>query len=185
MKTKALLLITTCLALGLNSSARAEPESYIIHDFADGPGGWSIEDDGVMGGLSRGNFAMDESGHGVFSGEVSLENDGGFSSVQYYFDPIDVSAYSTVCFLVKGDGKNYRFLVEAEQDARHYYEAGFSTSGEQQIIEIPFADMVAVRRGDRLDLPNFPGLTLAQVRFMIANGAAESFRLEIERVWLK
>lgn len=172
-------LVAGCLAV------RAEAEPFLLYDFSAGPGGWTVEDDGVMGGLSRGTFLVNESGHGVFSGEVSLENNGGFSSVQHYFESIDVSSFRTVCVRIKGDGKNYRLLVEAEKDARHYYEAGFTTSGEWQTIEIRFADFVPVRRGDRLDLPNYPGQILAQIRFMIANGAAELFRLEIERVWLK
>jgi hypothetical protein len=42
-----------------------------------------------------------------------------------------------------------------------------------------------VRRGDRLDLPNYPGQTLAQVRLMVANGRAESFRLEVKTIGLR
>ena len=165
--------------------SHAETGERVLYDFSDGPGDWSIEDDGVMGGVSRGNVSVNEAGHGVFSGEVSLENNGGFSSVQHYFDPIDVTAYRTVCLRIKGDGKRYRFIVEAEPDARHYYEAEFSTSGEWQTVEIPLGDLVPKWRGDRLELPNFPGQTLAQIRIMIANGTAESFRFEIERIWLK
>jgi hypothetical protein len=168
-------------------TARAETAEKIIHDFTpgDGPGGWAVEDDGVMGGLSKGGFTVSEDGHGVFSGEVSLENNGGFSSVQCFIDPIDVSAYRSAFLRIKGDGKRYRFLVEAEPDAWHYYEAEFPTSGEWETVEIPFDTLVPVRRGDRLDKPNFPGQTLAQIRVMIANGTAESFRLEIDRIWLR
>lgn len=162
-------------------------DEKVLYDFTteSGPGGWSVEDDGVMGGLSKGTFAVNENGHGVFAGDVSLDNNGGFSSVQWYFDPIDVSAFSTICYRVKGDGKTYRLLVEAEPRAWHYYEAEFPTSGDWETVEIPMASLVPVRRGDRLDKPNFPGQTLAQIRFMIANGVAESFRLEIDRVWLR
>ena len=167
--------------------AEDQEMTRLITDFTveSGPGGWSVEDDRVMGGRSQGSFAVNEEGHGVFSGKVSLENDGGFSSVQYYFDPIDVSDFSMVCMTVKGDGKRYRFLVEAEADAWHYYETEFDTGGEWETVEIPFSEFVPVRRGDRLDIPNFPGKTLAQVRLMIANGTAESFQLEVDKIWLK
>jgi NADH dehydrogenase [ubiquinone] 1 alpha subcomplex assembly factor 1 len=185
MKTKRDVLTLIGLATLLMTVASARAGELVLYDFAEDKGGWSVEDDGVMGGLSKGNFEVNEDGHGVFSGDVSLDNDGGFSSVQYYFDPVDVLAYQTVCLRLKGDGKNYRFLVEAEKRARHYYETGFATSGEWETVEIPLADLVPVRRGDRLDLPNFPGETLAQIRLMIANARAESFRLEIERIWLK
>jgi hypothetical protein len=138
-----------------------------------------------MGGVSKGTFTRDPDDHAVFSGEVSLENDGGFSSVQCYFGPIDVSSYRTAVIRLKGDGKNYRFIVESEKDARHNYVANFKTSGEWQEIKIPLRKMYPVRRGDRLDLPDYSGKSMAQVRFMIANGRAETFRLQIASIRLE
>jgi len=108
-----------CLIL-LAVPANATTGSPVIYDFTKGADGWAVEDDGVMGGVSRGTFAWDQQGYGVFSGEVSLDHNGGFSSVQYYFDPVDIAGHTTACLRVKGDGKVYRFIVEAEPDARHY-----------------------------------------------------------------
>ncbi len=163
------------------------PAEQVITDFPNAVGvdGWQVEDDGVMGGLSKGSFSINQEGLGIFSGNVTLENNGGFSSVQRYFDPIDVSAFRSVCLRVKGDGKQYQFIVEAEKNAWHYYVHEFLAGEEWQTVEIPLADMYPVRRGDRLGLPNFPGETLSQVRFLIGNGVAEPFRLEIEKIWLK
>ena len=45
--------------------------------------------------------------------------------------------------------------------------------------------MYPVRRGDRLDIPDYPAETMSQVRFMIANGRAESFQLEIASISLE
>lgn len=147
--------------------------------------GWEIEDDAVMGGRSQGRFSVNEAGNAVFAGDVSLDNGGGFSSLQYSFAPIDVSAYRRIFLGLKGDGKRYQLRVEAEPSARHAYACDFDTSGEWQVVEIPFADLYAIRHGDRLDLPNYPGQTLARIQILIGNGAAESFRLEIDRIWLK
>ena len=47
---------------------------------------WKVVDDVVMGGRSNGNFELNKNGYGVFSGNVSLENNGGFSSLRYRFD---------------------------------------------------------------------------------------------------
>ena len=179
----ALIFVLSC------GFSRAESPSggKELFDFSDPAAmrGWQIEDDGVMGGVSKGTFVRNSEGYAVFSGKVSLENDGGFSSVQCYFDPIDVSSYRTAIIRLKGDGKDYRFIVESEKDARHHYAANFETTGEWQEIRIPLRAMYPVRRGDRLDLPDYPGKTMAQVRFMIANGRAESFRLEIASIALK
>ncbi len=175
----------SCLFMCLFCQSSALAEEMALYDFADGAGGWEVEDDVVMGGKSRGQFAVSHDGIGIFSGDVSLENNGGFSSVQYNFDPLDVSARRTFCLRVRGDGRNYRFIIEGEPGARHYYEAEFSTSGDWETVEIPFGSLKPTWRGERLDLPVFPGKTLTQLRFMIANARAESFRMEVERIWLK
>jgi hypothetical protein len=185
---KHIISLVCIFALTCNISRAEKPSSgKVLFDFADAATmrGWQIEDDCVMGGVSKGTFTHAPAGHAVFSGKVSLENNGGFSSVQSYFEPIDVSSYRNAVIRVKGDGKNYRFIVESEKDARHYYVANFETTGEWQEIEIPLRQMYPVRRGDRLGLPDYPGKSMAQVRFMIANGRAENFRLQIAGVRLE
>lgn len=164
-----------------------EVPERVLFDFRREPDRerWQVEDDVVMGGRSQGDFYVDGEGNGIFSGVVSLENDGGFSSVQAYFEPIDVSAYRVAVLRVKGDGKRYQFRVESVPGERHSYIHHFQTSGEWETIEIPLADMVPMHHGNRLDLPNYPGKTMSHARFMIANGQAEAFRLEIDRVSLR
>ena len=183
---KHLLILVFALAVQTATAAEEKPAKTLF-DFADPAAmrGWHIEDDGVMGGVSKGTFTRDRDGYAIFSGKVSLENDGGFSSAQCYFDPIDVSSYRTAVLRVRGDGKSYRFIVESEKDARHHYVANFKTTGEWQEIRIPLRQMYPVRRGNRLDLPDYPGQTMAQVRFMIANGRDETFRLQIASVRLE
>jgi len=64
---------------------------------------WCIVDDVIMGGRSNGDFKINDTGNGLFSGDVSLENNGGFSMVQYRFDTKKVSNYSKVLIKLKGD----------------------------------------------------------------------------------
>jgi NADH dehydrogenase [ubiquinone] 1 alpha subcomplex assembly factor 1 len=181
---KILTLAIICV-LSLTPS-HAEP-AKVLFDFADPAAmrGWQVEDDGVMGGVSRGNLTHNEAGHAIFRGEVSLENNGGFSSIQNNFAPLDVSKYQHAIIRLKGDGKDYRFIVESDTNARHYYVAEFTTNGEWQEIKIPLRAMYPVRRGDRLNIPDYPAETMSQVRFMIANGRAESFQLEIASIKLE
>jgi hypothetical protein len=47
---------------------------------------WVIVDDVVMGGKSSGEFTLNKDGVAEFKGKVSLENNGGFSSVRYRFN---------------------------------------------------------------------------------------------------
>ncbi len=46
---------------------------------------WVIINDGVMGGLSRGQLTLSPEGYGKFSGTVSLANNGGFTSIRCNF----------------------------------------------------------------------------------------------------
>ena len=94
--------------------------------------GWRIVDDGVMGGKSAGSFRLSEEGHGIFQGYVSLENNGGFSSLRYRFSGKQVGQFSKVAIRLKGDGKRYQFRLKADVYDRHSYIQYFETSGEWQ-----------------------------------------------------
>ena len=146
---------------------------------------WRIVDDVVMGGRSNGNFRVNDAGNGLFFGEVSIENNGGFSMVRYGFETKDVSKYSKICVKLKGDGKNYQIRIKTSDGDRHSYIAPFETSGDWQTIEILFNNMYPAFRGRKLDIPNYNGKLMEMLAFLIGNKKNESFNLEIERIDLK
>ncbi len=45
--------------------------------------------------------------------------------------------------------------------------------------------MYAIHHGDRLDLPNFAGDTLAHIQIIAGDGHAETFRLEVDQIWVQ
>lgn len=147
---------------------------------------WQVVDDVVMGGRSDGHFALSAEGHALYTGKVSLENNGGFSSVRSRFGPLDASSYSSFQFRVKGDGKRYQFRVKTSGNDYHSYVSYFQTSAgdEWQTITIPFAAMKPQFRGRSLDLPNYPGQAMSEIAFLIGNKEAETFRLEIDWIGL-
>ncbi|WP_235989349.1 CIA30 family protein [Psychroserpens algicola] len=146
---------------------------------------WRIIDDVVMGGRSNGSFEISKEGHGTFSGYVSLENNGGFSSLRYNFKTKDVSSYSKVKLRIKGDGKTYQFRVkQSSQDyASYIYE--FETSSDWMTIEIPFEVMNPAFRGQRLRMPNFKGEQMEEIGFLIGNKKEQSFELLIDKIELE
>jgi hypothetical protein len=146
---------------------------------------WAILDDVVMGGQSDGHLKVNEDGHGEFYGQISLENNGGFSSVRHYFETLDSSNFSTFSIRLKGDGKTYQFRVKNSRNNRHSYIYKFDTSGDWQTIKIPFKDMYASFRGYRLDIPNFEGNKMEEIAFLIGNKKKESFKLLIDYVSLE
>ncbi len=146
---------------------------------------WYIVDDGVMGGLSQGNFQVNKEGHGQFSGEVSLENNGGFSMVQYYFERKEVKAFDYIVIKLKGDGKQYQFRVKVNEDDRHSYIINFETTGEWQELKVPMKDLAPAFRGRVLEMPYFPNSSIQMMAFLIGNKKAESFELLIDSIELQ
>lgn len=146
---------------------------------------WYIVDDTVMGGRSEGRFNLNESGNGLFYGDVSLENYGGFSSVRHRFARQKVKDFTVCKIRLKGDGKRYQFRVKTSRYDRHSYIYYFETSGDWELIEIPLSEMYPTFRGRRLDMPNFPVVEMEEISFLIANKRAETFRLELDWVGLE
>jgi len=143
---------------------------------------WKIVDDVVMGGYSSGEFFVDASGHGVFKGSVSLENNGGFSSVQHYLKPISIKQYRLFSIRLKGDGKKYQFRVKSKRGDYYSYVYEFQTTTDWQIVEIPISEMYGSFRGRTLNVPNYDGTNLEEIAFLIGNKKAESFKLSIDKI---
>jgi len=146
---------------------------------------WLVVDDVVMGGRSNGNFTLSEKGNGHFYGEVSTENNGGFSSLRYRFEPINVDKFTKIKIRLKGDKKQYQFRIKSDVSQRHAYISHFQTSGDWETIELNLKDLYPTFRGVELDMPNFSNDTFEQIAFLIANKKDESFSLEIEKIELE
>ncbi|MBC8769339.1 CIA30 family protein [Arenibacter sp. BSSL-BM3] len=143
---------------------------------------WRIVNDGVMGGLSVGSFSLSPNGHGLFEGEISLENNGGFSSVRYRFDKLQVTKDSYIIILLKGDGKDYQFRVKDNSSNYYSYITTFPTTGEWEEIKISLKDMYPSFRGRKLDQPNFSKDYIEEIVFLIGNKRTENFKLLIDRI---
>lgn len=145
---------------------------------------WRIVNDGVMGGLSVGSFSLSPNGHGLFEGEISLENNGGFSSVRYRFDKLQVAKDSYINILLKGDGKDYQFRVKDNSGNYYSYITTFPTTGEWEEIKIALKDMYPSFRGRKLDQPNFSKDHIEEIVFLIGNKRTENFKLLIDKIAL-
>ncbi len=145
---------------------------------------WRIVDDGVMGGRSNGSFGLTPDGNGVFEGQISLENNGGFSSVRHEFKKVGVEKHSKIVVRLKGDGKEYQLRVKDDSGKEYSYIASFGTSGAWERIEIPLASMYPSYRGRKLDRPNFAHRHIEELVFLIGNGEAEDFKLLIDKIEL-
>ncbi|MFD2909096.1 CIA30 family protein [Flavobacterium ardleyense] len=165
----------------------ATMNTTIIYDFnkKSSKRDWRIIDDGVMGGISQGEFLIDSDGNGVFYGTISLENNGGFSSVRYQFDKILTNKDSKIIIRLKGDGKQYQFRIKDKFDSYYSYITTFETSGEWETIEIKLTDLYPSFRGQKLNLPNFNSNSFEEIVFLLGNKKKESFKLVLDKIELK
>jgi len=145
---------------------------------------WKVVDDVVMGGRSYSSFTLSPDHFGVFEGQVSLENNGGFSSVRYQFKKLKVGKDSCIIIKLKGDGKEYQLRIKNDSNNYYSYILPFSTSGYWQEIRIPLQDMYPSFRGRNLDLPNFSHDYLEEIVFLIGNKKPEKFKLLIDKIEL-
>lgn len=146
---------------------------------------WYVVNDGVMGGKSKGKFELNPAGHGVFSGFISLDNNGGFSSIRHNFDAVNVSAFKRIAIRLKGDGKKYQLRIKSKSSDYYSYVQYFDTSGEWQTVEILLKDFYPTFRGMTLNMPNFPGEVMAELGFLFGQKKVENFKLEIDGITLK
>ena len=146
---------------------------------------WSVIDDVVMGGKSLGKFHLNKEGIGVFEGAVSLDNNGGFSSLRYQFIKMSTTTYSKIILKVRGDEKKYQFRIKENISDAHSYIASFEATKHWQSIEIPLSEMYPAFRGRTLDISNFNGNSIEAIAFLIGNKKVENFKLEIASIVLK
>lgn len=164
-----------------------EPQlDNLIYNFNNSKIGtnWVIINDGVMGGLSKGQITLNDNGNGVFSGIVSTDNNGGFSLLRHQFKKRNVSEYNSIAFRIKGDKKYYQFRIKSNKQEYYSYVSNFKSTGDWETIVIPFKDFEPQYRGRSIDKPNFIGDAMEEIAFLIGNKTNETFELEIESIKL-
>lgn len=140
-----------------------------------------------MGGVSRSRAAPGAQSTLVFTGVVSLDNNGGFAAVRSFgLDRAqDISAFNAIQLRVLGDGKVYGFTLTTGSAPNLLYQARFrTTAGEWQTITLPFADFEPSRFGFRP--PGAPALNASDIRvfgFIISDKQAGQFQLGVD--WIK
>jgi NADH dehydrogenase [ubiquinone] 1 alpha subcomplex assembly factor 1 len=160
----------------------------ILFDFGaiDNMNDWLIVNDGVMGGLSESSFVLSDNSSAVFSGDVTLENNGGFASVRTRPMQFGLDGYEGIQIRVKGDGKKYQFRVQTNNRFDGVsYQYKFETQQDQwQTITIPFEECVPVFRGRLLrNVEPISPTEIRQLGFLISDGQTGDFQLEVQ--WIK
>ena len=166
---------------------QAAAREKLLHDFTDASAkaAWTAVNDNVMGGVSKGGPSFTEDGTMVFSGTLSLENRGGFSSVRTRPRRTDLSDYDHLVVRARGDGRTYWLTVNTNVriPAGSYRVLMETKAGEWQTVRAPFSKFRAASFGRVL--PAFLPLDRSKVEsigFLLADKKAGPFRLEVDSI---
>jgi len=143
---------------------------------------WQPINDGVMGGRSRSDGAVDGADL-RFQGVLSTANGGGFASLRGRVEP-PLDPFASVRLTVTGDGRRYQIrLRESEVPDDVAWRAVFDTTGERQTIVLAPADFEPVIRGRRIaGLGGLSGRRAQFIGFMLTSEEEGAFSLSIHEI---
>ncbi len=143
---------------------------------------WYIQDDGVMGGKSKGHFAVSD-GHLVFDG-TTVTKGGGFSSV-LNARGLDLTGKTGVALRVRGGGRSFEVAFHdgvRDRGREVWRRAPFATTEDWQTVRIDFDELGATAHGEPVDVPPLDAGGVELFGFFIADGKDGPFRLEVDSV---
>jgi len=146
---------------------------------------WDATNDGVMGGLSGGGAQLVEEGM-LFSGELSLENNGGFSSI-HADGTFDLSEYDGIRFRMLGDGRTYQLRLQSDAIFQQRGPVSFgkefaTVKGEWIEVFVPFDELKQSWRGRKLSGYTFNAGHVRRIGLMLADKQAGEFSLKVSWV---
>jgi uncharacterized surface protein with fasciclin (FAS1) repeats len=156
-------------------------------EFDNGTKGWQTVLDGVMGGLSTGRIAAGEGGTLRFTGELSLENNGGFSQIRTAVPEGTFAGTTGLVLRVKGDGRSYQCDIRSSQlrIMAGGYQSVFETKADEWIeVSVPFDQCVANSFGQRMrNAPALDAASIESVGITLADKKEGPFAIEID--WIR
>lgn len=141
---------------------------------------WRISNDGVMGGQSQGAILFEQE-RGLFTGNISVANNGGFSSVFRTVEPLS-NEIGAVTVDLAGDGHKYQLRITANINGqRLYYFHEFNTViGQRQKLRFELADFQATFRGRKIaNAATLKSEYIGEVGFLLTTKQAGEFSLSV------
>ena len=181
MKTAFLLLVAWS---AINPSI---PDSTInLGRTADQVQDWVVLSDNVMGGVTISNLEYTDTSM-VLSGNISLDNYGGFSSVKTKFNRFDLSEYSGVRLRYKSTNHRFAFTLENSRNwTQPYFKGELSTSKENTWTEttIYFKDFKEYQIGEPTGNKLNPSILKGIVRLGVITTEKKegAFSLEVDYI---
>jgi len=181
------LALCTQFIVFLSTAMASEMAGKPLVDFSDESIArqWISVNDDVMGGISEGQFRITDDKTLEFSGNLSLENNGGFASIRTQPADLNLDGYDTIGLRLKGDGRTYYFNLRTSSRNRvSSYRAPIKTQKDTwQDIHIPLNAFVytsfgrVVRGADPVKAEN-----IQSVGFTLSDKKSGPFKLEVSEI---
>jgi len=127
----------------------SSPGEDLTFDFGKKSGDdWRVIVDGVMGGLSTGEKTLNKNSM-IFSGSISLENNGGFSSLRAPMGTYDLSPYKTLEVRYRATGGVFTLMMETNRQFYFpYYALMLESTGEEwKTVKVNMSEVIEVKMG--------------------------------------
>ncbi len=113
MKIKSAFCRLIGLPVVMLGSISSAAETVMLEDFRKGEVnlGWQIVNDTVMGGISSSRLDRVDDEIVRFSGQLRLENNGGFASMRSSSGVPNMAKANTIVIRVRGDGRRYQLRL--------------------------------------------------------------------------
>lgn len=145
---------------------------------------WRSVNDGVMGGRSKGSFERTEQKTLLFTGDLSLENGGGFASIRTTPGALNLGGTSGILVKARGDARTYRVQLLTDERIATSYRANLPTQkGVFNEVLIPFSDFKLQTFGSLV--PNSEPIDPAAIKSIglsVADKKAGPFEFELESI---
>lgn len=179
--------VSLLLLIAMAAEAKSSPETAMrtVMEFDGAPSEprWVTVNDGVMGGRSRGALTV-EDGTLNFSGTLSLENNGGFSSIRTVDYAVDLSDVTAVVLRVRGDGRRYQLRLASDARFRGFdvaYRADFlAPAGEWTEVRLNLDSLQPSVRGTLLNGPPLDPARVRQIGVLLGDKQPGPFALAID-----
>jgi hypothetical protein len=148
---------------------------------------WRIVNDGVMGGLSSSSAIVNDDNKIIFSGNVSLENNGGFASLRSPVKDYNFKKFSGIEIKIKGDGKLYSIsMKETTYFNGYFYTSSFETKKDEwNVVQILFNEFKLYYYGkDSKSAKKIPLNNIKEISLLIGNKQEGSFNTAIDYIKL-
>ena len=158
--------------------SEAQADDMLIDDFDD-PNlisklgtVWRGVSDQVMGGISQASVTRETvDGRTALrlSGDVRLENDGGFIQAALDLSPaggtFDASGFAGLRIAVRGNGERYSLHLRSTDNVRPWqsYRAHFVAGPDWETLELPFASFMPYRLEAPLDITRLRRIGLVAI----------------------